>query len=318
MSPAIISAALSPPDLDQEVAAVRGFNRFYTRKLGVLDQHLHNSPFSLSEARVIYELAHRDDAAAKEIGIELGLDAGYLSRIVQSFEENGLITRKPLPADRRQHRLTLTTKGRQAFAKLDRSSHDEVAAMLGHLGDAERTRIVGAMRTIEHVLGPQAGARPGVLLRSHRPGDIGWVVSRHGAIYAQEYGWDISFEALVAEITAQFIRSFDPSREHCWIAEIDGEPVGSIFLVKASDEVAKLRLLLVENKARGLGVGRALTDQCIRFAREKGYRSITLWTQSILVAARGIYQRAGFARVATEPHRSFGVDLIGETWELKL
>jgi DNA-binding MarR family transcriptional regulator/GNAT superfamily N-acetyltransferase len=318
MSPAITSPAPSQPDLDQEVAAVRGFNRFYTRKLGVLDQHLLNSPFSLSEARVMYELAHRDDAAAKEIGIELGLDAGYLSRIVQSFEENGLITRKPLPTDRRQHRLSLTAKGRQAFAKLDRRSHDEVAVMLGQLGEAERARVVSAMRTIEHVLGPQAGARPGFLLRSHRPGDIGWVVSRHGAIYAQEYGWDISFEALVAEITAQFLRSFDPSREHCWIADVDGEPVGSIFLVKASDEVAKLRLLLVEKKARGLGVGRALTDQCIRFAREKGYRSITLWTQSILVAARDIYQRAGFVRVAEEKHHSFGVDLVGETWELKL
>jgi DNA-binding MarR family transcriptional regulator/GNAT superfamily N-acetyltransferase len=315
MSPA---NAPSEPDFDQEVAAVRAFNRFYTRKLGVLDQHLLNSPFSLSEARVLYELAQRDDAAAKEIGIELGLDAGYLSRIVQNFDENGLITRKPLPSDRRQFRLSLTAKGRQAFAKLDRSSHDEVAAMLGQLGSAERGKIVSAMATIAHVLGPQSGARPVFLLRSHRPGDIGWVVSRHGAIYAQEYGWDISFEALVAEITGQFIRSFDPAREHCWIAEIDGETVGSIFLVKASDEVAKLRLLLVEKNARGLGVGRALTDQCIRFAREKGYRSITLWTQSILVAARDIYQRTGFVRVATEPHHSFGVDLVGETWEMKL
>jgi len=318
MSRAITSPAPPQPDLDQEVAAVRGFNRFYTRKLGVLDQHLLDSPFSLSEARVMYELAHRDDAAAKEIGIELGLDAGYLSRIVQNFEENGLITRKPLPADRRQYQLSLTAKGRQAFARLDRRSHDEVGAMLGQLGEAERARVVSAMRTIEHVLEPQTSARPGFLLRSHRPGDIGWVVSRHGAIYAQEYGWDISFEALAAEITAHFIRSFDPSREHCWIADIDGEPVGSIFLVKASDEVAKLRLLLVEKKARGLGVGRALTEQCIRFAREKGYRSITLWTQSILVMARDIYQRAGFVRVAEEKHHSFGVELVGETWELKL
>jgi len=318
MPPAVTSPAPSPSGLEQEVAAVRGFNRFYTRKLGVLDQHLLDSPFSLSEARVMYELAHRDDAAAKEIGIELGLDAGYLSRIVQSFEENGLITRKPLPADRRQHRLGLTAKGRQAFARLDRRSHDEVGAMLGQLGEADRARIVSAMRTIEHLLGPQTSTRPGFLLRSHRPGDIGWVVSRHGAVYAQEYGWDISFEALVAEITAHFLRSFDHQREHCWIAEIDGEPIGSIFLVKASDEVAKLRLLLVEKKARGLGVGRALTDQCIRFAREKGYRSITLWTQSMLVAARDIYQRAGFVRVAEEKHHSFGVDLVGETWELKL
>jgi DNA-binding MarR family transcriptional regulator/N-acetylglutamate synthase-like GNAT family acetyltransferase len=318
MSPAVTCSAPSQPDLDQEVAAVRGFNRFYTRKLGVLDQHLLDSPYSLSEARVMYELAHRDDAAAKEIGIELGLDAGYLSRIVQSFEENGLLTRKPLPADRRQYRLSLTAKGRQAFARLDRRSHDEVGAMLGQLGEAERASIVNAMRAIEHLLGPQTVARPGFLLRSHRPGDIGWVVSRHGAVYAQDYGWDISFEALVAEITAQFLRSFDPAREHCWIADIDGEPVGSIFLVKASDEVAKLRLLLVEKKARGLGVGRALTDQCIRFAREKSYRSITLWTQSTLVAARDIYQRAGFVRVAEEKHHSFGVDLVGETWELKL
>jgi DNA-binding MarR family transcriptional regulator/GNAT superfamily N-acetyltransferase len=318
MPTAITSSISSQPAFDQQVAAVRAFNRFYTRKLGVLDQHLLNSPFSLSEARVMYELAHRDDAAAKEIGIELGLDAGYLSRIVQTFDDNGLITRKPLPSDRRQYRLSLTAKGRQAFAKLDRSSHDEVAAMLGQLGAAERARMVNAMGTIARLLAPQPDARPGFLLRSHRPGDIGWVVSRHGAVYAQEYGWDISFEALVAEITAQFIRSFDPSREHCWVAEIDGEPVGSIFLVKASDEVAKLRLLLVEKKARGLGVGRALTDQCIRFARETGYRSITLWTQSILVTARDIYQRAGFVRMATAPHHSFGVDLVGETWDMTL
>ncbi len=308
----------SQPDLDREVAAVRAFNRFYTRKLGVLDQQLLKSPFSLSEARVLYELAHRDDAAAKEIGIELGLDPGYLSRIVQNFEENGLITRKPLPADRRQYRLGLTAKGRQAFAKLDRSSHDEVAAMLGAFGVAERAAIVNAMGTIQDTLEPQAVARAGFMLRSHRPGDIGWVVSRHGAIYAQDYGWDISFEALVAEIAAQFLRSFDPAREHCWIAEVNGEPAGSIFLVKGTEDVAKLRLLLVERSARGLGVGRALTEQCIRFARDKGYRSITLWTQSMLVAARKIYQDAGFVRVAAEPHHSFGVDLVGETWELTL
>ena len=190
--------------------------------------------------------------------------------------------------------------------------------MLGQLGDGERTALVHAMATIERTLEPQAAARPAVLLRSHRPGDIGWVVSRHGAIYAREYGWDIGFEALVGEITAQFIRSHDASREHCWIAEIAGEPVGSIFLVRASDQVAKLRLLLVEKKARGLGVGRALTEQCVRFARDAGYTSITLWTQSILVAARGIYQRAGFHRVAEEKHHSFGVDLIGETWQLEL
>jgi DNA-binding MarR family transcriptional regulator/predicted N-acetyltransferase YhbS len=284
----------------------------------VLDQQLLKSPFSLSEARVLYELAHREDAAAKEIGIELGLDPGYLSRIVQKFDEDGLITRKPLPSDRRQYRLGLTAKGRQAFAKLERSTHDDVAAMLGELDDGKRASVVHAMRTIEHALEPPTQKPAGFLLRSHRPGDIGWIVSRHGAIYAQEYGWDITFEALAAEITAQFIRSYDPSREHCWIAEIGGEPVGSIFLVRASDQVAKLRLLLVEKEARGLGVGRALTEQCIRFAREAGYSSITLWTQSILVAARGIYQRAGFQRIKEEKHHSFGVDLVGETWEREL
>jgi DNA-binding MarR family transcriptional regulator/predicted GNAT family N-acyltransferase len=308
----------SVPPTDGEIAAVRAFSRFYTRKLGVLDQHLLKSPFSLSEARVLYELAHRDDLSAKEIGAELGLDAGYLSRIMQNFDDSGLISRKPLASDRRQHRLSLTAKGRQAFAKLDRSSHDEVAVLLGRLDTAERGRLLNAMTTIEHALEGEADMRPAFLLRSHRPGDIGWVVSRHGAVYAQEYGWDISFEALVAEIAAQFIKSYDPSCEHCWIAEVNGEPAGSIFLVKGEDRVAKLRLLLVEKKARGLGIGRALTEQCIRFARESGYKSITLWTQSVLVAARDIYHRAGFRRVAEEKHHSFGVDLVGETWELKL
>jgi DNA-binding MarR family transcriptional regulator/GNAT superfamily N-acetyltransferase len=308
---------MSPENSDDQIAAVRAFTRFYTRKLGVLDQHLLKSPYSLSEARVLYELANGEDLAAKEIGIELGLDPGYLSRIIQNFDESGLITRKPLASDRRQYQLSLTAKGRQAFAKLDRSSHDEVAAMLAGLGAEERRAVVNAMTSIEHALEPPAQPTS-FLLRSHRPGDIGWVVSRHGAVYAQEYGWDISFEALVAEIGAQFIRSYDPSCEHCWIAEIGGEPAGSIFLVKASDEIAKLRLLLVDKKARGLGVGRALTEQCIRFARDKGFRSITLWTQSILVAARGIYARAGFRLVKEEKHHSFGVDLVGETWELEL
>jgi DNA-binding MarR family transcriptional regulator/N-acetylglutamate synthase-like GNAT family acetyltransferase len=308
---------MSPENSDDQIAAVRAFTRFYTRKLGVLDQHLLKSPYSLSEARVLYELANGEDLAAKEIGIELGLDPGYLSRIIQNFDESGLITRKPLASDRRQYQLSLTAKGRQAFAKLDRSSHDEVAAMLARLGAEERRAVVNAMTSIEHALEPPPQPTS-FLLRSHRPGDIGWVVSRHGAVYAQEYGWDISFEALVAEIGAQFIRSYDPSCEHCWIAEIGGEPAGSVFLVKASDEIAKLRLLLVDKKARGLGVGRALTEQCIRFARDKGFRSITLWTQSILVAARGIYARAGFRLVKEEKHHSFGVDLVGETWELEL
>ncbi|MGJ4957348.1 helix-turn-helix domain-containing GNAT family N-acetyltransferase [Bradyrhizobium sp. HKCCYLRH2015] len=303
---------------DGQVAAIRAFNRFYTRKLGALDQHLLDSPFSLAEARVLYELAQYEAISAKEIGLSLGLDAGYLSRIVQSFDEQGLITRTPLPTDRRQQQLGLTAKGRQAYAKLDRSSQKEIAAMLAPLAPSVRDRLVGAMTTIATALEPQQPGRSPVLLRSHRPGDIGWVVSRHGAVYAEEYGWDVSFEALVAEIGAQFIRSYDPAREQCWIAELAGEPVGSIFLVKGSDEVAKLRLLLVEKKARGLGVGRALTEQCIRFAREKNYRTIELWTQSILTAARDIYARAGFRKIAEEPHAMFGVPLTGETWRLEL
>jgi DNA-binding MarR family transcriptional regulator/N-acetylglutamate synthase-like GNAT family acetyltransferase len=302
---------------DSPVAAVRAFNRFYTKKLGVLDQHLMQSPFSLSEARVIYELAQRGTVVAKQIGAELGLDPGYLSRIVQSFEDKGLITRTLLPSDRRQQQLALTAKGRQAFAKLDRSSDSEVAAMLGALDAGARDRLVGAMGAITDILQPATPARPSFLLRSHRPGDIGWVIARHGAVYAQEYGFDLTFEALVAEIGAQFITSFDPAREHCWIAEVDGEPVGSIFLVRSSDEIAKLRLLLVEKKARGLGIGRTLTEQCIRFAREAGYKGMVLWTQSCLTAARDIYRRSGFRLTDAQPNHSFGVDLVSETWELK-
>jgi DNA-binding MarR family transcriptional regulator/GNAT superfamily N-acetyltransferase len=312
------STELAFTESDGRIAAVRAFNRFYTRKLGVLDQHLLQSPYSLSEARVLYELAHHDDLAAKEIGIELGLDPGYLSRIIQNFDEKGLISRKPLATDRRQYRLSLTAKGRQAFAKLNQSSHEEVAAMLAALSDQDSRLLTDAMATIEGLLAPEPRERPTVLLRSHRVGDMGWVISRQASAYAEEYGWDIGYEALIAEICAQFVRNYDPSREHCWIAEAGGEPLGSVFLVKASDELAKLRLLLVEKKARGLGIGRALVEQCIRSAREKGYKKMTLWTQSVLVAARGIYQQAGFRRVAEEKHHSFGVDLVGETWEMEL
>jgi len=303
---------------DDHITAVRAFNRFYTRKLGVLDQHLGQSPFSLSEARVLYELAHRDDLAAKEIGIELGLDPGYLSRIVQSFDEKGLITRRPLPADRRQYQLSLTAKGRQTFAKLNLSSQNEVAAMLARLSVSDATRLTQAMATIEAVLDPRRSQPAAFMLRSHRVGDMGWVISRQAAAYAADYNWDISYEALVAEICAQFIKNYDAAREHCWIAEVGGEPVGSIFLVKATDAIAKLRLLQVEKKARGLGVGRALVEQCIQGARERGYSKMTLWTQSILLAARGIYQNAGFKLVKEEKHHSFGADLVGETWELDL
>jgi DNA-binding MarR family transcriptional regulator/GNAT superfamily N-acetyltransferase len=301
-----------------QVAAVRGFTRFYTRKLGVLDQQLLQSPFSLSEARVLYELAHREDPAAKEIGIELGLDPGYLSRILQKFDDDGLITRKPLPADRRQYRLGLTAKGRQQFTRLDRSSHDEVAAMLARLTPGDRARLTAAMAVVETLLGGSGVSPQPAILRDPRPGDLGWVVQSHGALYASEYGFDASFEALVADIAAKFLTSFDASRERCWIADIDGTPVGSIFLVKHSDDVAKLRLLLVDPAGRGQGLGRRLVGECVRFARACGYRKVTLWTQSILVAARKIYQDAGFTLVASEPHRSFGRSLVGETWEREL
>lgn len=303
---------------DDQIAAVRAFNRFYTRKLGVLDQHLGKSPFSLSEARVLYELAHRDELAAKEIGSELGLDPGYLSRIVQSFDEKGLITRKPLPADRRQYQLSLTAKGRQSFAKLNHGSQNEVGAMLAQLPAGDATRLTQAMATIEAVLEQRPSRPASIVLRSHRVGDMGWVISRQAAAYAADYNWDISYEALVAEICAQFIKNYDAAREHCWIAEVGGEPVGSVFLVKATDELAKLRLLQVEKKARGLGVGRALVEQCLQGAHERGYRRMTLWTQSVLVAARGIYRSAGFEMVKEEKHHSFGVDLVGETWERDL
>ncbi len=309
---------MSQPDSDDQISAVRAFNRFYTRKLGVLDQHLLKSPFSLSEARVLYELAHRENPAAKEIGIELGLDPGYLSRIIQKFDDDGLITRRPLASDRRQYRLGLTAKGRQTFAKLDRSSHDEVASMLATLPRGDGQRLIAAMAAIERLLGASGDPAPPAILRGPRPGDMGWVVQSHGALYASEYGFDASFEALVAEIAAKFLASFDASRERCWIADIDGTQVGSVFLVRHSDDVAKLRLLLVDPAGRGQGLGHRLVAECIAFAQACGYRKITLWTQSILLAARRIYQDAGFVLVATEPHRSFGAEPVGETWEREL
>jgi DNA-binding MarR family transcriptional regulator/GNAT superfamily N-acetyltransferase len=299
------------------VDAVRRFNRFYTRRIGVLEQQLLQSPYSLTEARVLFELAHRNEPTAKEIGAELGLDRGYLSRIIQAFVDKGLITRKPVPEDRRQFRLNLTAKGRLAFGRLNQSSHDDVGAMLQALPIDSKQRLIDAMATIEGLLDGNAD-RPEVTLRPHRPGDMGWVIQQHGLLYAQEYGWDMSFEGLVADIAAQFLKNFDPARERCWIADLDGRRVGSVFLVTESDEVAKLRLLLIDPLGRGRGLGKRLVEECITFARSCGYRKITLWTQSILLAARGIYESAGFVRIATEPHHSFGQDLVGETWELAL
>jgi DNA-binding MarR family transcriptional regulator/GNAT superfamily N-acetyltransferase len=304
--------------LDHQIEAVRHFNRFYTRKIGVLEEGLLKSPFSLTEVRVLYELAHREKPSAAEIGKELGLDAGYLSRILRGFEGRGLIEKEPSAADARQSLLRLTGRGREAFAPLDERAREEVGAMLGGLTAAGRRRLAEAMGTIERLLGGRTGPAAPYLLRPPRPGDLGWVVYRHGASYDEEYGWGERFEALVAEIVARFVRTFDPKRERCWIAERDGENVGSVFLVRESDEVAKLRLLLVEPAARGLGIGGRLVQECLRFARRAGYRTVTLWTNDVLHAARRIYQAAGFRLVREEPHDHFGKGLVGQTWELAL
>lgn len=309
---------MATSDLSQRVEAIRRFNRFYTRQIGVLTEGLLNSMFSLTEARVIYELAHHEQTTASALGDELGLDAGYLSRILQSFKKRGLIDTQPTETDRRQRVLRLTQAGQNAFAMLNARSYRQIEAMLNQIALNDQQRLVAAMRGIEDLLGAQPEQKVSYILRPHQPGDIGWVVHRHGVLYAAEYGWDERFEALVASVVAQFIQNYDPKYERCWIAEMSGEIVGSVFLVKQSDTVAKLRLLLVEPKARGLGIGRRLVGECIRLARQLGYTTLTLWTNSVLLAARQIYVQAGFQLVDQEPHHSFGHDLVGETWELAL
>jgi DNA-binding MarR family transcriptional regulator/GNAT superfamily N-acetyltransferase len=304
--------------LAERITAVRRFNRCYTQKIGVLGERLLDSPFSLTEARILYELANRERPTASELCRELGLDPGYLSRILGGFRRRGLVVRAASETDRRQIHLLLSNAGRTAFAPLDRRSRDEIGALLAGLPEPGQRRLVAAMAEIERLLAPAAAPKVPYLLRPPAPGDIGWVISRHGALYAQEYGFDERFEALVAEIAARFIAEFEPRREGCWIAERDGDAVGSVFLVKESEQIAKLRLLLVEPAARGLGIGARLVAETVRFARRSGYQKITLWTQSILVAARQIYETAGFRLVASEPHHSFGHDLVGENWELAL
>jgi DNA-binding MarR family transcriptional regulator/GNAT superfamily N-acetyltransferase len=298
--------------------AVRRFNRFYTRQIGALGEHLLDSTFSLTEMRVLYELAHREAPTASDLGQDLGLDAGYVSRILRRFEARGFIGRSPSPADGRRSLLRLTRRGRTIFTPLETRARDEVSAMLGRLSAGGQRQIADAMATIERLLGGPRPAPAPYVLRTHQPGDMGWVVDRHGAVYAREWHYNAEFEALVARICADFLEKFDAARERCWIAEKDGERVGSVFLVSKSKTVAKLRLLLVEPQARGLGIGRRLIDECIRFARQAGYRTLTLWTQSELDAARRLYQQAGFRRVHKEAHRSFGKNLVAETWELKL
>ncbi|PYM43990.1 MAG: MarR family transcriptional regulator [Candidatus Rokuibacteriota bacterium] len=309
---------MAESDFDHRVAAVRRFNRFYTRQIGLLQESYLKSQFSLSQVRVLYELAHRERPTATELGRELGLDPGYLSRILRLFERRGLLKRTPSKADGRQSHLFLTARGQAAFAPLNTRSREEIGSMLRALRARDQIRLVDSMHAIEGVLGAQPEKKVPYLLRPHRPGDMGWVVSRHGALYAQEYGWDETFEALVAGIVKKFIEHYDPRKERCWIAEKDGEPVGSVFVVKQSATVAKLRLMLVEPKARGLGIGARLVDECVRFAGQTGYGKITLWTNSVLRAARRIYKEAGFRLIRQERHRSFGHDLVGETWDLKL
>ena len=297
------------------IDAVRRFNRFYTRRIGVLRAGLLGSPYRLTEARLLYELAQGGQATASALGRDLGLDLGYLSRLLQGLKRRGLVRARRAAHDGRQSLLSLTAKGREAFSVLNSRSRDATGAMLAPLPEHDRERLVGAMRTVEGLLSNKRGE---ITLRSHRPGDLGWVVHRHGAVYAREYGYDTQFEALVAEIVAHFVQRYDPKRERCWIAEQDGEVVGSVFLVERSKTVAQLRLLLVEPTARGAGLGTRLVDECVRFARQAGYRTLMLWTQSELRAARRLYQAAGFRIVRKEKNHSFGKDLVSETWELDL
>ena len=307
------------------VDAIRRFNRFYTRRIGVLNQGLLDSPFSLAEVRLLYELANREASTATELGKALEIDAGYLSRLLRGLERRGLIARLSSSTDRRQRSLRLTPKGRRAFASLDAEANRQVETWLRDLSAPSQSRLVEALETVRRQLDPaleQSSPKPGIImLREPRAGDMGWVVHRHGALYAQEYGWDWRFEALVSRIVADFVEQFDPARERCWIAEGDhGEILGSVFLVKHAErsDTAKLRLLLVEPSARGRGIGRRLVDECTRFAIQAGYQRITLWTNDVLHAARHLYEEAGYQLVHQEPHQLFGEGLVGQVWELEL
>lgn len=307
-----------PTDLDQRIAAVRHFNRLYTQRIGLLQEAWQDSAFSLTQARVLYELFRRERTTAGEIAKSLGLDPGYLSRILRDFGKGGLISRETSRGDARQNLLSLTERGRKAFAPLEARSQAEVGALLGGLSEAGQARLIAAMTEIERALEPQAEPKVPYILRPPAPGDMGWVVSRHGAVYTREYGWNDRLEALTAEIVAGFVRNHDPQRERCWIAEREGENVGCVFLVEKSARVAQLRLLLVEPQARGLGIGARLVAECERFARQAGYRKIVLWTHSILTAARHLYKQGGYRLVDSKSHDEFGPTLVGETWELTL
>ena len=307
---------------EDRVAIVRRFNRFYTRQIGVLRKTFLDSPYSLGEARVLYEIASSDSPTASEIARSLDLDPAYLSRVLRNFEKRGLIQRRTSPKDGRQSHLTLSVRGRKSFMPLDARSQRDTAAMLAKLAPADQARLIAAMCMIEKLLGRASPAEPApqrsYVLRPPRPGDFGWIVNRHAELYAQEYRWLEPFEGLCAQIVADFVNKNDPSRERCWIAEMDGENVGTMMLVNDGAEVARLRLLLVEPKARGLGIGARLTDEAIRFARAAGYRKITLWTHSVLTAARQIYQKAGFTPMRSEEHQSWGQPVVSEHWDMDL
>jgi DNA-binding MarR family transcriptional regulator/N-acetylglutamate synthase-like GNAT family acetyltransferase len=307
---------------DPRVEAIRRFNRFYTQRIGVLGEGLLHSPFSLTEARVLYELAHRDRPAAVDLCTDLALDPGYSSRILRRLEKLGLV-RRLAADDRRRHILALTERGRTTFADLDARSAEEISRLIAPLSEPDRARFADALTSAQSLLGATFASDPAsradsIALRAHQPGDIGWVVERHGALYASEYGWDVRFEGLVAKIAGAFLEKNDPRVERAFIAERDGKRIGSVFLVRGSKRVARLRLLLVEPEARGVGLGRRLVEECIRFARESGYRKIVLWTQRNLLAARAIYRATGFRKTGEERHTSFGAKLVAETWEVDL
>jgi DNA-binding MarR family transcriptional regulator/N-acetylglutamate synthase-like GNAT family acetyltransferase len=297
--------------------SLRHFNRFYTAQIGVLDRDLLGSGHSLAEARILYELAMKDGVTASDLAEMLSMDRGYISRVLARFERGGLIERERSPNDGRVQFLVLTGKGRQTFANLDALSQNATESMLSPLSDGERDELLGALRRIEATLAPRQPTQE-ITLREHRVGDMGWIVHRQSVLYAREYGWNGDYETLVFEIIARFLRDFDAAGEKCWVAERSGEVVGSVFVVRDTDSIARLRLLYVEPSARSLGVGQRLVEQCISFAKEKGYERIDLWTNSVLNSARRIYEKAGFYLVREEPHHSFGKDLVGQHWSLEL
>jgi DNA-binding MarR family transcriptional regulator/GNAT superfamily N-acetyltransferase len=309
----------------ESIAAVRRFNRFYTRQIGVLRRNYLDSPYSLGEMRVLYELAQADKLGgartASDIGRALDLDAGYLSRVLRNFEKRGLLSRKTSTADARASHLALTARGAKLFAPFEKRSQEQVGGMLRKLTVSEQARLVAAMATIENLIGgggAQPAAKPAYTLRAPKPGDFGWIVTRHAQLYRQEYGWGAPFEGLCAQIVADFDNNFDPKLERCWIAELNGENVGCVMLVKDRPGVARLRLLLVDRQARGLGLGARLVDECVRFARKAGYRRITLWTHSVLTAARHVYEKAGFTLTSSEKKHTWGKDVVAEYWDLAL